>query len=145
MLEDSAKKSLMYENQLFNKNVTASSFFIDNKINSGETLKSDLQIKYKDNNNSNKLHQGKQSPFKEPPPNSSLYININNVSRPNTQQNDKNKSLYNSSSKKNPNNNITEDVEENSPRFSRGLKLLSIKVRDIVYLKKHTSYNEVAE
>lgn len=34
---------------------------------------------------------------------------------------------------------------ESNTRCSRGLKVLSVKVRDIVYQKKRTSYKEVAE
>ena len=40
---------------------------------------------------------------------------------------------------------IFNPVEQGNNRCSRGLKVLSVKVRDIVYKKKRTSYKEVAE
>jgi hypothetical protein len=35
--------------------------------------------------------------------------------------------------------------DDSSTRCSRGLKVLSVKVRDIVYQKRQTSYKEVAD
>lgn len=35
--------------------------------------------------------------------------------------------------------------DDNNARCSRGLKVLSVKVRDIVFQKRQTSYKEVAE
>lgn len=53
----------------------------------------------------------------------------------------KKKSFYESSYKK---KDLFMDETDNA-RHSRGLKVLSVKVRDIVYRKRKTSYKEVAD